>query len=86
MLGFHDWWNQTRPTSVTYRIGDGDEVALASVTVDSGNVVAEGTITVPEGDPQTVTITLTSSQGTGPVLSWLAASQPEKQPGGEGRR
>lgn len=84
MLGFHDWWNQTRPTSVTYRIGDGDEVALASVTVDSGNVVAEGTITVPEGDPQTVTITLTSSQGTGPVLSWLAASQPEKQPGGEG--
>ncbi|MBM6700418.1 Ig-like domain-containing protein [Bifidobacterium pullorum subsp. saeculare] len=80
-LGFHDWWNQSRPTTVTYQMdGMGEPAELTSTTVTSAKTSASGTIVVPDGDPRVVTITLTSPQGTGPVLSWISTVKQEKQP------
>lgn len=84
-FGMHDWWNQTRPTTVTYTY-DGLDGAqeLASASVNSGNVIASGEVTIPEGEAKVVTFTLSSATGTGPVLSWVSAAKVVKNDGGNG--
>lgn len=75
-LGMHDWWSQTRPTTVTYSYdGLSVEQELASASVNSGQVIASGDITIPAGEAKVVTFTLASSTGTGPVLSWVSATK-----------
>lgn len=73
MVGFHDWWNQNRPTQVYYSIDGGEETELAYANVDGRNSTASGTLTVPEGN-HTVRVAIRSTTGTGPILSWLSAS------------
>lgn len=80
-LGMHDWWSQTRGTSITYSY-DGMSVAqeLAYASVNSGKVIASGDVTIPAGEAKTVTFTLTSATGTGPVLSWISATKATSVP------
>jgi hypothetical protein len=89
-LGMHDWWNQTRPTVISYQY-DGMAKAsdLANISVDKGRNIASGTISIPEGGSKVITLTLASTQGTGPVLSWISAADanspvPPVTPGGDG--
>lgn len=78
-FGMHDWWSQTRPTDITYEIaGDtkaaSQKMSLASIAVTGGQKIASGKVTIPGDSARLVTFTLSSSAGTGPVLSWISST------------
>lgn len=78
-VGMHDWWSVTRPTTVTYQIDGEASATLGTASVGSGDTVVSGEITIPDGESKVVTITLASAEGTGPVLSWIAAGAVESE-------
>ncbi|WEV52875.1 immunoglobulin-like domain-containing protein [Bifidobacterium sp. ESL0704] len=94
-IGMHDWWWQTRPTTITYQTADvqqtgkanartaivgtqSDPQPFATVTVNNAQTIATGEINISGERDQLVTFTLTSDTGTGPVLSWIAATEAPK--------
>lgn len=74
-FGFQDWWSVGRGTGITYQFDGSDEQELAYHTVGGSPSVATGSVALPDGQDTTVTFTVRSTTGTGPVLSWIAASQ-----------
>lgn len=76
-FGFQDWWNQSRPTTISYRYEGISEKQsevhqLATISVDGDKKIASGTVKVPAGWNRPVTFILESQVGTGPILSWIS--------------
>ena len=73
-FGFYDWWNVTRPTTIYYSYEGQKETRLCSASVPGSNTsVAAGTVEL--STKTLVTFTLKSSEGGGPILSWLSAAK-----------
>lgn len=70
-MGFKDWWNVSRPTQVSCSYDGQDSTVLFNAAVNGNESIKKATIKLQQ--EQLVTITLTSSEGGGPVLSWLSA-------------
>lgn len=75
-FGFHDWWNQSRPTTISYQYdgmpGTRSGEAQLTAAVDGGRTIASGELEIPQGWNKLVTFTLESPTGTGPILNWIS--------------
>ena len=86
-LGFNDWWGQydTRPMTVYYQIGEGDEEILCDVPAPKQELTqASGMITLEE--ESVVTLTVKKAGDKDPILNWITVvdqNQTEEDPGTE---
>lgn len=83
-VGMSDWWWQTRPTKMVYQIGDGSDTDghidggrfdQQTINVTHSNTVNTATIEIKGDKPQSVLIHMSSTEGSGPVMSWISATK-----------